>query len=173
MKIVCLFFSIALSAALGVCSDLSGVSTNSVVFREPFTLKLRVDKEHYYEQDFPKIPYVFKDDVYLFKGDVFGVDFQITNGTIQSLSYQSDTKKAAASFRFTQELKDGGDATMLLVIENHTKYKLFIDALMTVPEKSKPQKTSLLPIGSGLSNYESWPHPIVQLVLRDFRISEK
>jgi acylphosphatase len=132
-----------------------------------------VDKENYYEQKFPKIPYVYKDHVYLFKDDVFGIDLRITNGMVQGVSYQSDTNKAAVSLRFTQEVKDNGDAMMLLVIENHTKHKLFIDALMTVPKREKPQRTSILPVDAGRSGFESWPHPIVQLVLQNIRFTEK
>jgi hypothetical protein len=62
---------------------------------------------------------------------------------------------------------------MLLVIENYTKHKLFIDALMTVPKRERPQKTTILPVGPGLGGYESWPHPIVQLVLCNIRLQEK
>src|SRR5262245_4511543 len=87
-------------------------TTNGITFREPFTLKLHVDKEHYYEQAFPKTPYVYQDDVYLFKGDSFGIDLQITNGVIRGISYQPDTNKAAMTLRFAQEIEDSGDAMM-------------------------------------------------------------
>ena len=175
MKALCLILIATITASHGVCEDQPRpqASTNGVAFRKPFTLKLHVDKEHYYEQKFPKIPYVYQDDVYLFKGDAFGIDLQITNGAVQGVSYQADTNKAAVSLRFMQEVRDDGDAMMLLVIENHTSRKLFIDALMTVPRQERPQKTSILPVDPGLSNYESWPHPIVQLVLHNIRLTEK
>jgi hypothetical protein len=44
---------------------------------------------------------------------------------------------------------------------------------MTIPGKEEILKTNVLPIEPNLSDFESWPHPIVQLVLRDFRFSEK
>jgi hypothetical protein len=62
---------------------------------------------------------------------------------------------------------------MLLTIRNKLKRRLYLDALMTVPGEKEIYKTSILPIEPGLSDFESWPHPIVQLVLRDFRFSEK
>jgi len=174
MKAFYLVLSVAITAILAPCADAPSAqaNTNSVAFRSPFTLKLHVDKENYYEQKFPKVPYVYNDDVYLFKDDVFGIDLQITNGVVQGLSYQSDTNKAAVTLRFTQEVKDNGDAMMLLVIENHTKHKLFIDALMTVP-KRKPVRTSILPVDAGLSGFESWQDPIVQLVLQNIRFTER
>jgi hypothetical protein len=175
MKMPCLFVTLALTATHVACdaqTSLKG-STNDVAFREPFTLKLQVDKENYYEQAFPKIPYIHQGDVYLFKGDAFGIDFQIMNGVVRGISYQADTNKAAVSLRFTQELKDDGGSMMLLVIENHTRRKFFVDALMTVPKGQKPQRTSILPIEPGLMGFESWPHPIVQLVLRNMRFTQK
>jgi hypothetical protein len=62
---------------------------------------------------------------------------------------------------------------MVLVTRNKLKQKLFFDALMTVPEKKEIYKTTVLPVRPSLSTVESWPHPIVQLVLRNFRFSEK
>ncbi len=175
MKALCLILAASIIAMRGICEEQprAQAGTNDVVFRDPFTLKLHVDKEHYYEQEFPKIPYVYQDDVYLFKGDSFGIDLQITNGVIGRISYQLDTNKASVTLRFTQEVRKDGEAMMMLVIKNQTDRKLYIDALMTVPEREKPRDTSILPIGPGLVGYESWPHPIVQLVLRNIRLQEK
>jgi hypothetical protein len=61
---------------------------------------------------------------------------------------------------------------MMLVTRNGLKHRLLFDALMTVPDKKGIFKTSIIPIEPGLSNYESWPHLIVQLVLRNFRFVE-
>jgi hypothetical protein len=173
-----LFYTILIAIVLvmqGFCEEPKQpqASADAAVFRQPFTLTLHIDKENYYEEKFPKIPYVHQNDVYLFKGDAFGIDLQITNGVIRKVSYQADAKKAAVSLRFTQEVKDGGDAMMLLVFKNQTGRKLFMDALMTVPGKESARKTSILPIGPGEVGYESWHHPIVQLVLRNIRLQEK
>jgi hypothetical protein len=172
---LCLILAASFTAILGICEDQTQpqASTNGIVFRKPFTLRLHVNKEHYYEQKLAEIPYVYQDDVYLFKGDTFGINLNITNGTIQGVSYQADTNKAAVSLQFTQEVRDDGDAMMLLAIKNQTSQKLFIDALMTVPERETARETSILPVGPGLAGYESWPHPIVQLVLRNIRLKEK
>lgn len=172
---LCLNFLILVSAPCAFSEEQpqSQGNTNAIAFRKPFTLKLHVDKEHYYEQKFPKIPYVHDGDVYLFKSDSFGIDLDITNGVIQQITYQPDTNKAAVTFDFTQEILDDGKPMMLLVIKNNSKQKLFFDALMTVPDRKNPLKTSILPVGPGLSNYESWPHPIVQLVLHNIRLKEQ
>lgn len=142
------------------------------VFREPFTLILHIDKEHYDEQEFGKVPYVHNGDVYLFKGDEFGLTLNVQGNSIASVKYQSDTKKADVTLKFTQEVRRDGSAMMMLRIHNNTKHTLNMDALMTVPGRKGIAKTSILPVGPGLSDFESWPHPIVQLVLRNIRIAK-
>jgi len=140
-------------------------------FRARFVLKLHIDNEHYYEQAFDRVPYVAEDEVYLFAGETFGINVTITENQLCRITYQRDPAKADVALAFTQEKSSSG-FMMLLVIQNRLKRKLFFDALMTVPEKKEIYKTSVLPVEPNLSNFESWPHPVVQLVLRNFRFSE-
>lgn len=141
------------------------------VFREPFTLRVRVDKDHYYEEHYDKrIPYVSDNDVYLFSGENFGVTVQAKDDGTASVTYQPDIAKADVWLTFAQPKQLG--AGMMLTIQNKLKRRLQVDALMTVPGKEEIYKTSILPIEAGLSDFESWPHPIVQLVLRNFRLSD-
>jgi hypothetical protein len=142
------------------------------VFREPFTLTLHVDKEHYYEQKVGKIPYVHKGAVYLFKGDEFGLMLDIQNNSVRNVKYQKDVKKADVTLKFTQEVLREGTSMMMLHIHNNTKHTLNVDALMTVPGHKEIAETSILPVHPGLSGFETWPHPIVQLVLQNIRIAK-
>jgi hypothetical protein len=144
----------------------------SPVFREPFTLKLRVDKEHYYEQHFDKVPYVIENDVYIFAGEAFGIRLEIKNDQISGITYEPDVAKADVLFTFSQEKDLQGGKGMMLIIQNRTTHTMLLDALMTVPQSKAIQSTSIVPIAAGLSDYESWPHPIVQLVLRNPRFAE-
>jgi hypothetical protein len=145
--------------------------SNEPVFRPPFTLKLHVDDEHYYEQKFDRVPYVADGGVYLFAGEDFGIDVTVTGDRLSRITYRQDPAKADVEFKFTQETSPDG-FTMLLVTRNGLKRKLLFDALMTVPGKTEIYNTSVLPVAPSLSNFETWPHPIVQLVLRNFRFSE-
>jgi hypothetical protein len=142
------------------------------VFREPFTLNLHIDKENFYEQKFSKIPYVHNGNVYLFKGDEFGLTLDIKEDSIRAVKYQPDVKKADVTLKFTQNIQPDKTAFMMLVIHNGTEQTLNMDALMTVPGKKGVFKSNILPIQPGLSDYESWPHPIVQLMLRNIRIQK-
>src|SRR5438477_4975376 len=113
-------------------------------FREPFTLKLQIDKDHFYEEKIGKIPFVHKGDVYLFKGDEFGLALDIQSNSIRTVKYQPDVKKADVTLKFTQEIQPDGTAMMMLHIHNNTKHILDLDALMTVPETKGIAKTSIL-----------------------------
>ncbi len=141
------------------------------IFREPFTLNLHIDKEHFYEEKFGKIPFVYDGDIYLFRGDEFGLNLDIQDNSIR-VKYQADVNKADVTLKFTQEILPDGTAMMMLHIHNNTKHTLNVDALMTVPGRKELIKTSILPVQAGLSDFESWPHPIVQLVLHNIRIAK-
>ncbi|MEO6184158.1 MAG: hypothetical protein ABIP71_13855 [Verrucomicrobiota bacterium] len=152
--------------------DAAKKPANDTVFHKPFTLKLHIDKEHFYEEKFGKIPFVHNGDVYLFKDDEFGLVLDIQDNSIRTVKYQADLKKADATLKFSQEVQADGTAMMMLHIHNNTKHTLDVDALMTVPDKKEIAKTTILAIRPGLSGFESWPHPIVQLVLRNMRIKK-
>ena len=113
-------------------------------------------------------------DVYLFSGDEFGIALTITGDEIDAINYKKDPKKADVAFRFSQQVdEDKRNAMMMCRIINNTKHRLFFDGLMTIPEKEGIFRTSIIPLEPKLTNYESWPHPIVQLVLRNIRLKDK
>ena len=164
-------FFVALSCAL-LAQEQSSTGRIPPTFREPFTLRLRVDKDHYYEQHFDKVPYVAEDDVYIFLGDHFGVNLRDNKGEFLSVTYQPDSAKADVQFGLTQEKAGNGMFMMLLTVQSKLDHRLSYEALMTVPQKDGVLKTNMLPIEPRLASFESWPHPIVQLVLRNFRFSD-
>ena len=61
---------------------------------------------------------------------------------------------------------------MLLTVQSKLDHRLSYEALMTVPKREGIQNTSVVPIEPRLASFESWPHPIVQLVLRNFRFCD-
>jgi len=168
------FSAVGLAAGDSTASAPANASQTNLVFRDPFTLKLHVDKEHFYEERYErKIPFVVDNDVYLFSGESFGLKLGITNGDVSTVTYQKDKAGADVEIEFKQEAQKDGDAMMMLVLKSNIKQVLYLDALMTVPEKKGIYKTSILPLQPGLMGFESWPHPIVQLVLRNLRFKEK
>ena len=172
--LVCGLGTVCLAAGVATNSTMAKGSETNLVFREPFTLTLRVDKEHVYEERYDrKIPFVADNDVYLFSGESFGLKLGIANGEVATVTYQKDKAGADVEVEFKQEVGKDSDPMMMLVLKSNIKQVLYIDALMTVPERKGIAKTSILPLQPGLMGFESWPHPIVQLVLRNLRFKEK
>jgi len=168
-----LLLTINLIIVVSLAHSYQGMAASEaeLVFRKPFTLKLHVDKDHYYEETFDrKIPYVADNDVYLFSGESFGLKLNIMNGKIGPVTYNKEKAGADIELEFTQKTQKDGNPMMMLVIKSNIKQILYMDALMTVPGKEGIYKTNILPLQPGLSGYESWPHPIVQLVLRNLRL---
>ena len=116
-------FVIVLSCAL-LAQKQSSTERTAPTFREPFTLKLRVDKDHYYEQHFDKVPYVAENDVYLFLGDHFGVNLTDNKGEFLTVAYQPDGEKADVQFGFEQEKAGNGMFMMLLTVQNKLNHRL-------------------------------------------------
>lgn len=152
-------------------NDPAAHARNKPVFRAPFLLKLQIDNQHFYEEEFSAIPYVAENGVYLFSGESFGINFVTHGDRITEVVYQPDPSKADIYFDFKQQ-RSQNKPMMLLVIRNTLKHRIQLDALMTVPGDKEVRQTDVLPVEAGHSNTESWPHPIVQLLLRNFRFSE-
>jgi hypothetical protein len=171
-KIVALI--VATLVLSSVCSPQAKSATQEEpVFRAaPVKLRLHVDNDRFYEETFDHVPYVADNDVYLFAGEAFGIDVTVTEGEISHIAYERDWAKVDVELRFTQEKSKNG-WMMMLVIRNKMKRRLYLDAVMTLPGKDGLFTTNVLPVEPNLSDFESWPHPIVQLVLRNFRFSEK
>ena len=62
---------------------------------------------------------------------------------------------------------------MLLTIENRTEHWLTYEAGIGVPNRGGFYKTSVVPIGPHLINFESLPHSIDRLALKNFSFTEK
>jgi hypothetical protein len=71
--------------------------------------------------------------------------------------------------RFWQE-KDGSS---MLTVKNNLGRRIAYEAAMQLPTEARMRPTSVLPIEAGLTNYESWPHPVAQLVLFNIHYEDK
>jgi len=141
------------------------------VLRDPFTLKLKLPGGGNYEERFDQTPYVKDGSIYIFPGEKFGVNAQVDGDKIASLSYVKNPAKADVRLELTEQ-RGGQGVMMLLVIESKLKQTLYLDAGMQVPNRKGAYKTSILPVLAGKSGFESWPHPISLLILRNLRFTK-
>jgi hypothetical protein len=144
----------------------------AAVFRKPFTLRIRVDQKHYYEEKKEPIPYVHRGDVYLFIGDKFGLKIDVADGAVRSVRYERDLSKADLTLEFSEAAPVNGKYTSMLKMQNRTKHTFLMDGGMTVPDRKDILETSITPVNAGLLHFEAWPHPIVQLALSHIRLQK-
>jgi len=168
------FLVFMIVCAAGVTSSVAQNSrsmSKQAAMREPFTLHLKVDKDHFSDIHYDKQPYVSENEVYLFPGDKFGVNLIVRNDRVAEVRYQPDKTKADVWFGFEQpkELQNG--LGMALTIDNKTTHSVSMEGLMSIPSKKDVFKTSILPVKPGKSGLESWPHPISQLVLGNLQLT--
>lgn len=112
--------------------------------------------------------HVADNNVLLLAGDKCGVNLTgPADGTSLNVAYQPDLKKADLVLTFKKE-----SGMTILTIENRAGHWLSYEAYMKVPKRDGSYKTSVIPVGPHLSNFESWPHPIEELVLKNFKFSD-
>ncbi len=170
MKTTALILTIA-ALSISPCAYSQDAPAEKPVFRAPFTLNLKVDDTHYWQEKVEPVPYVAEGDIYLFIGESFGINVKVVDDKVLQIVYQPDLSKADVQFKFTQE--QSKDSLMsLLIIQNNTKHVLYFDAVMTKPDDKNFYNTSIVPVPAGLKDFESWPHPIVQLALRNLRFTD-
>jgi hypothetical protein len=141
------------------------------VLRDPFTLKLKLPGGGNYEERFDQTPYVKDGSIYIFPGENFGVNAQLERERIISLAYVKNPAKADVRLKLTEQ-GGGKGVMMLLVIESKLKQTLYLDAAMKIPNREGAYKTSILPVLAGKGGFESWPHPISLLILRNLRFTK-
>lgn len=115
------------------------------------------------------VPYVKdKGAIVIYPGEQFVVAFKIEDGKIVGAepSPSGGRLTNAVEVRF-KEISGG----MMLTVASHLPSTVKYDATMTAPD-DRVVYTSSCPIDAGLSNFESWPHPIKFLELSNFRLQD-
>lgn len=143
--------------------------------RKDITVRLKKEDGSLYERKFDVFPPVIQGQFFtLLPGENINLEVQFENNravSLRSVAKVTNSKKTLnAHF---EQTGDGANAQMLLTISNPfpktLKYHL---KMMTLDEKLLP--SSSCPIGPGMTNYESWSHPIFQLVIGGIQlVSEK
>src|SRR5205814_403251 len=90
------------TSAAGADPNASNPKDKDVVLRLPFTLRVPVDRNHYYEEKKGSIPYVYQGEVGLFIGDHFGIKIDVQHGAVRSVKYEPDLGSADITLQFKQ-----------------------------------------------------------------------
>src|SRR5262252_8267328 len=73
----------------------SAATKPKAVMRDPFTLRLKIDKDNFSDIHFDRQPYVSDNEVYLFSGDKFGVNLVLKDGRVAEIRYQQGVSMEA------------------------------------------------------------------------------
>jgi hypothetical protein len=107
--------------------------------------------------------------VFMARGEKIGLNLAgAADGTALSITEEPNPKTANLVLSFKQE-----KGMMLFTIQNRTKYWLTYAAGIRDPKRDGLYRTSVMPVGPGLSNFESWPGQIDQVALKNFSFSER
>ncbi len=117
----------------------------------------------------PETGHIVNNVVFMSPGEKIGVTLAgAADGTALSITEEPNPKTANVVLSFKQE-----KGMTLFTIQNHTKYWLNYAAGIRTPKREGLYKTSVMPVGPGLSNFESWPGQIDQVALKNFTFSER
>lgn len=168
MSGLALMASLALAAP---CSAQTQADPSAPALRQPFTLRLKLDRDHYYEQKFTRpVPYVRDDSAFLFAGESFGLKLGMAGGKISSVAYVRQPAGADVELDFRQFVAGDGLGIMMLTIKNNLKQTLYVDGAITTPGDKNVYSTAINPIKPGQRSVESWAQPIIELRLHNFSL---
>ena len=141
-----------------------------VTCREPSNITLRYDAEKYIEVPLPQAPYYYNGIASIAAGETLYLEAVVEDGKFVKLDYVPDIRDSSATitFHFDQVGEATGEAGMLMTTHNPLSRALVYKAFIHRAGTGRFSETSICPILPGISTYEHWPYPIIQLALTNF-----
>jgi len=146
---------------------------NTKPLREPFTLKLAVDGENYYEESIKGSSYfVHNKTLQIYPSEKLYIEVEIKSDTIYSMKVVRTNlnPKKTIEVEFKQFVKDRKSEGMMLNVNNPFDKVLKYKALMYIVGHDKWIRTSIIPIQPRLSGFETWNDIIITLALEDWQL---
>jgi hypothetical protein len=115
----------------------------------------------------PPDPASLKDSVKITLGKKVAVKFDVDGDLLKKpvIVEKLDTRDAGIKLDFSRK-----QGMIMLAISNGLKKSLHCRCLARLKGKSTYFETSIVTIGAGLDDFESWEDPIEELVLFDFKL---
>lgn len=162
-----LIIAILFSLTFSICN-----SQNEKLTREAFKLNLAVNEKQYYCMDVANTPYMVKEKILqIYPGEKIFIETEVKSDTIFSMKTVEKNLHPEKTIivEFSQDASDKTNISMFLNVTNPFNKTLNHDALMYTVEGAQWEKTSIIPIGPKLQNFETWGYAIVTLVLDNWR----
>ena len=180
MKLSTTFVSLTI-LLLPLCSFAASVPIEElcekVSCREDTKVFLAIDAEENWEGTFPKSPYVINENlVNLIPGETIYLTATTAEGTLTELTATTfkptEGEVIVVSFQQKDEDKEHKYKYMVLKISNPYTKPLKYSASMNLLGEQGMYKTSTCPVFPEKATYESWPHPILRIVMENFHFVE-
>lgn len=156
------------------------ISTKSqdttVLKRTPYTLKIKVDKENFYEDQIEATPYVFPNNgMQIYPGETIYVEVVEENGIIKSMKAvkEKTNPNTTLTLKFSQICEKNIHQVMMLEVQNPFPKNVTYEAKMFLLRDKKWVNTSIYPVMAGLSGIETWTDIIISLGLDNWKFIDK
>jgi CxxC motif-containing protein len=162
-----LFLLLSFSFSTGFCQD-----QNDLPQRQPYKLKMPVDKNSVYEMDVPTSAFVQNNNiVQIYPGEKIFLEAKIINDSLRLKSVKEiKNPEKTITVSCTQAVTKGKHENIMLKIENPFDKDLYYSASMYLMRSSKWVPTNVYPVKAKLIAFEMWPDVIITLTLTDWKL---
>lgn len=134
--------------------------------RPATTIKLKISKQEIAEFDFPKGPYVADGFINILSGEEINVEFDEGANGLSNARFVEKVIAPEKTITFKLEQIEAGT---VLSVKNPFAKNILYDCLIQHYKAQGFEPTSIIPVRSKLSSFESWPYPITQVVISKVR----
>jgi hypothetical protein len=148
----------------------------TILKRTPYTLKVAVDKETFYEDEIGATVYIFPNDgMQIYPGETIYVVVEQDNGVIKKMTAVKEITDSSKTLiiKFSQKSNDKVHEMMILEIHNPFNKNLIYKAKMFLLKRNEWYNTNVYPVFAGLSSFETWPDIIISLGLGNWKFTDK
>lgn len=140
--------------------------------RKAFTLEIAANETQQYKVEIAEGPYFVKEKILqLYCGEKVFIECEIAKDTISKMIIveKNTNPEKTIEIELTEDSHDRKEVSTMLLVKNPFDKKLNYNAIMFTPISQTWKPTSIIPIQPKLQNFETWPHAIITLVLKDWR----
>jgi len=143
--------------------------------RPPTKVRLEVGENRYYTVDQPQAPYVFEGIVNVLADETVVALVKAGGDRIVDLSYVEEPGKVAPVIvtHLESYVDEKGSRGMLLTVTNPFERPIRYTARIQRAGKAVFEDAATCPVPPHRAGAETWPVPLVQVLLKDFRFVAK
>jgi hypothetical protein len=117
--------------------------------------------------------YIYKDSIFLFKGDKINIQADSNNYSLMNFHFVSEILDSSKTITLSFTIESFNNKNgMILKIYNPFNKKLIYNAKIRTLKNYKYVETSVIPIMPRLFSFETWPYEIESIILYGFKLMD-